>query len=1078
MATAAQNGNDQTMVETTFGYDVVIERILEEFIPDLQKVQNVEESEFILVFCPVVSRAGTDIEAAVENLNTLAGNKPAVLVVLHHTSDPESVVPDSSRAVKRNNTITVDCLFHEDQGVLQCSENDKALSQIINWINPEAISERTPSKSPNQDYTVDQMLKIALLKYFPLVVENTLEHDGILNKTTRKRPTHFHTANQMLKHPVLNHFTLITGDTFGHDVRIERRLREVIPGLQKVQKVEESDFILFFCPIVSQAGTDIEAAVMKLNTLPGNKPAVLVVLHRTSDPESVVPDFSRAVKRENTITVDCLFHEDQGVLQCSENDKALSQVINWCYTAETVNKPLSKHPTQGHTAKKTLKHPVLKHFTLITGKTLGHDVDIERRLRELIPDLQKVQNVEESDLILVFCTIVSRAGTDLEAAVMELNTRAGDKPAVLVVLHHTFDPESVVPDSSRAVKRENTITVDCLFHEDQGLLQCRRNNEGFNSISEWIKTRVDKKTETNEHIDRFKRMFSSRMDRFKRNTQDHTANQMLKQLVLKHFTLITGKTLGHDVRIERRLLEVIPDLQKVENVEESDFILVLCPIVSQAGTDLEAVVENLNSLPGNKPAFLLVIHHMSDPESVVPDLSRAITREKTITVDCLLHEDQGLLDCSQNDKALSQVINWCYTEPILERTPSKSPNQDYTVDQMLKIALLKYFPLVVENTLEHDGILNKTTRKRPNQDHTTKEMLKHPVLKHFTLITGKTLGQDVDIERRLQKLIPGLQKVQKVEESGFILVICPVVSQAGTDIEAAVMKLNTLPGNKPAVLVVLHHTFDPECVVPDSSRAVKRENTITVDCLFHEDQGLLKCRRNNEGFNSISEWINTRVDKKTETNEHIDRFKRTFSSGMDRFKRNTQVHPDLKHFTLITGDTLGHDVDIERRLQELIPGLQKVQNVEESDLILVFCPIVSRAGTDLEAAVMKLNTRAGDKPAVLVVLHHTFDPESVVPDSSRAVKRENTITVDCLFHEDQGLLQCRRNSEGFKSISKWIKTRVDKKTETNEHIDRFKRMFSNEKTPTKLDKREQMNDESREGLADPEEPLTNPLLHT
>ncbi|XP_053532873.1 uncharacterized protein LOC108261615 isoform X6 [Ictalurus punctatus] len=1228
--TANQKVNDPVLKHftlitgKTLGRAVGIERKLQEVIPGLQKVQKVEESDFILVFCTIVSEAGTDIEAAVKNLNTLAGNKPAVLVVLHHTLDPEYVVPDFSRAVKRDDTITVDCPFHEDQGFLQCSQNEKALSQVINWCYTEAISERTPSKSPSQGLLQCSENDKALSQ-----VVNWCYTEDILNTEPRKHPNQDHTANQKVNDPVLKHFTLITrktlghdagierklqevipglqkvqkveesdfilvfcpivsragidieaavnmlnnlaGDkpavlvvlhhtfdpecvvpdfsravkrddtitvdclfhedqgllqcrknnegfnsvsewiaqvdkkteknenidrsietTFGHDVGIERKLQEVIPGLQKVQKVEESDFILVFCPVVSRAGTDIEEAVKNLNTLRGNKPAVLVVIHRTFDPECVVPDFSGAVKRDDTITVDCLFHEDQGLLQCSQNDKALSQVINWCYPEAIsertpskspnqdhtvnqmsnhallkyfplvventlghdgiLNEPPRKHPTQDHTAKKMLEQPVLKHSTLITGNRFGHAVGIERKLQEVIPGLQKVQKVDESDFILVFCPIVSRAGTDIEAAVKNLNTLAGDKPAVLVVLHHTFDPECVVPDSSRAVKRDDTITVDCLFHEDQGFLQCRRNNEGFNSVSEWIaqifpKTKkeimsnVDKKPEKNENTDRSRRMFPNWMDRFNQ-PDNHTAKKMLEQPVLKHSTLITGNRFGHAVGIERKLQEVIPGLQKVQKVDESDFILVFCPIVSRAGTDIEAAVKNLNTLAGDKPAVLVVLHHTFDPECVVPDSSRAVKKETMITVDCLFHEDQGFLQCRRNNEGFNSVSEW----------------------------IAQVFPKTKKEIMSN---VDKKTEKnkqwdRSNQDHTAKKMWKQPVLKHSTLITGNRFGHAVGIERKLQEVIPGLQKVQKVDESDFILVFCPIVSRAGTDIEAAVKNLNTLAGNKPALLVVLHHTFDPECVVPDSSRAVKRDDTITVDCLFHEDQGLLQCRRNNEGFNSVSEWIAqvfpktkkeimSNVDKKTEKNENTDR------SNQYHTAKKMLEQPVLKHSTLITGKTLGHEVGIERKLQEVIPGLQKVQKVDESDFILVFCTIVSRAGIDIEAAVKNLNTLPGNKPAVLVVLHHTFDPECVVPDSSRAVKKENMITVDCLFHEDQGLLRCRRNNEGFNSVSEWI-AQVDKKTEMKEFFDRSKRQVCSWMDRfNQPDKKRKHDDESREG---------------
>ncbi|MCI4394617.1 hypothetical protein PGIGA_G00170820 [Pangasianodon gigas] len=148
-------------------------------------------------------------------------------------------------------------------------------------------------------------------------------------------------------------------------------------------------------------------------------------------------------------------------------------------------------------------------------------------------------------------------------------------------------------------------------------------------------------------------------------------------------------------------------------------------------------------------------------------------------------------------------------------------------------------------------------------------MLKRPLLKHFTPTTENTFGCDVDIEMKLQELIPGLQKVQKVEECDFILVFCPVVSRAGTDIEAAVKKLSTLPGNKPAVLVVLHHTFNPELTVPDSSRAVNRENMIRVDCLFHEDQGLLPCSRNNEALSKVINWLNPELAREVGTGEEF-----------------------------------------------------------------------------------------------------------------------------------------------------------------------------------------------------------------
>ncbi|XP_049339432.1 uncharacterized protein LOC103027786 [Astyanax mexicanus] len=128
-----------------------------------------------------------------------------------------------------------------------------------------------------------------------------------------------------------------------------------------------------------------------------------------------------------------------------------------------------------------------------------------------------------------------------------------------------------------------------------------------------------------------------------------------------------------------------------------------------------------------------------------------------------------------------------------------------------------------------------------------------------------------------------------------------------------------------------------------------------------------------------------------------------------------------KFLRCVSGNTLGSDEEFIRKLKEGIPGLKEEFNVENCDFILVFCPVVSRAGTDIELALKKLQDLSETKPAVLVVLHHTFNTESIVPDSSRSVNRENTLSVDCLFHEDRGLLQCYRNQEALEKVTQWIK---------------------------------------------------------
>ncbi|XP_067101465.1 uncharacterized protein [Osmerus mordax] len=122
-----------------------------------------------------------------------------------------------------------------------------------------------------------------------------------------------------------------------------------------------------------------------------------------------------------------------------------------------------------------------------------------------------------------------------------------------------------------------------------------------------------------------------------------------------------------------------------------------------------------------------------------------------------------------------------------------------------------------------------------------------------------------------------------------------------------------------------------------------------------------------------------------------------------------------KFYALVTGNTLDSHEDIIRHVNN--SGLTKVTSPQESDVIIAFCPIVSHVGTDIEDALRKIPE---GKPVILVVLHHTFDPDYTIPDTSRHVTRKDVIlTVDCLFHDSKGgLLQCSHNNEAVKEMIK------------------------------------------------------------
>ncbi|XP_062406493.1 uncharacterized protein LOC134097593 isoform X2 [Sardina pilchardus] len=126
--------------------------------------------------------------------------------------------------------------------------------------------------------------------------------------------------------------------------------------------------------------------------------------------------------------------------------------------------------------------------------------------------------------------------------------------------------------------------------------------------------------------------------------------------------------------------------------------------------------------------------------------------------------------------------------------------------------------------------------------------------------------------------------------------------------------------------------------------------------------------------------------------------------------------PTIKVFTILTGNTLGSHESFRNRLSTRMMLVEK-PSAEDCDVILAYCPIVSRVGTDIEAA---LSVIPNCRPAVLMVFHHTNDKYYIVPNTSRFTQHRGIQTVDCLFNDD-GLLHAPRNDEAFRLAVEHLK---------------------------------------------------------
>ncbi|CAB1424430.1 unnamed protein product [Pleuronectes platessa] len=127
----------------------------------------------------------------------------------------------------------------------------------------------------------------------------------------------------------------------------------------------------------------------------------------------------------------------------------------------------------------------------------------------------------------------------------------------------------------------------------------------------------------------------------------------------------------------------------------------------------------------------------------------------------------------------------------------------------------------------------------------------------------------------------------------------------------------------------------------------------------------------------------------------------------------TQIRKMPKVYSQVEGKTFGaHDVFLKELPKEKV---KRVNSPVGSDAIIIFCPIVTRYETDINSALSKLPADVEIKKLILVVLHHTHDPEYTTPSSSD-LSRGFDLKVDCLFHEQKGLLKCPKNDAAIQSV--------------------------------------------------------------
>lgn len=128
----------------------------------------------------------------------------------------------------------------------------------------------------------------------------------------------------------------------------------------------------------------------------------------------------------------------------------------------------------------------------------------------------------------------------------------------------------------------------------------------------------------------------------------------------------------------------------------------------------------------------------------------------------------------------------------------------------------------------------------------------------------------------------------------------------------------------------------------------------------------------------------------------------------------------IKYKMELSGNTLDAHQQILDRIQNQDSSSVSLNLVNssdmDSDVTLLFCPIASRAGTDVETAMKRVKD---DKLVILVVMRHSHEVKPVAPKRTWS-HFSNVLLHTTVFYHDtvNGLLNCQENTDAICEIRK------------------------------------------------------------
>ncbi|XP_029108917.1 uncharacterized protein LOC108925171 isoform X3 [Scleropages formosus] len=740
---------------------------------------SLENCSVILVFCPVVTRMGTDMDAGVKNV---PDDKPVILVLMHHSYNPDHVDDIPITPPRSNMVKVVQCVFHETVGLLECELNERTVRAV---------------RAELQQFQTNTVVAgdVGVLSLPDLTTAlNTGDEQQPSDNTETPGHLGFVLASEGFtsgKHS----WEVEVGDSPSWAVGV---LEEPINKERKITFRPDSGFW----------------ALMLKN---GEYQAGYSRLEVKKKPEKIGVELdydNRQVSFFNSTDKSCIISLEN---KCSE--KLFPFVCPWITGTEQnheglqisilkvkfltekiwsfLNIPWPKWPSINTTSKPA---PVKVHIA-VSGPALNSHQTFMKKLDMSLEEC----SLENCSVILIFCPVVTRMGTDMDAGVKNV---PDDKPVILVIMHHSYNPD-YTDDIPITAPRSNVVkVVQCVFHETVGLLECELNERTVRAVRAELQ-----QFQTNTVVAgdvgglSLPDLTTALNTGDKQQPSDNTETPGHLGFVLASEGFTSGKH-SWEVEVGDSPSWAVGVLEEPINKERK--------ITFRPDSGFWALMLK----NGEYQAGYSRLEVKKKPEKIGVELdydNRQVSFFNSTDKSCIIS-----LENKCSEKLFPFVCPWI---------TGTEQNHEGLQISILKVKFL---------TEKIWSFFSIPWPKLPSINTTSKPA---PVKVHIA-VSGPALNSH---QTFMKKLDMSLEECS-LENCSVILVFCPVVTQMWTDMDTGV---KNVPDDKPIILVLLHYSYNPDHIddipiTPPRSNVVK-----VVQCVFHETVGLLECELNERAVRAV-----------------------------------------------------------------------------------------------------------------------------------------------------------------------------------------------------------------------------------